>query len=76
MWRLLYLGTKEGLSMEKGNQDFEGEVPSAAISSVNQLHSVSRNLRSRRIVDRELRPGRMSRRDFRKGWVDIVLEMV
>lgn len=78
--RLLYLGTKEGMkahAVSKNNsQNFSLIVPPTALATVNQHHYVSSVACYRRIVNRELTPGHLSRRDFRRGWVDVVLEMV
>lgn len=79
--RLLYCSTKKGMKAEAEaetvdhSKDFL-QVPSTALESVNQQHFVGPDAFSRRIVNRELTPGRLSRRDFRKGWVDVILEMV
>lgn len=72
LWRLLFKGTKQ--SMKEVNES--DELPPTASALVNQMHRTGRDAYSRRIVNRELRPGKSSRIDFRKGWVDVVLEMV
>lgn len=77
--RLLHISTKEGMKAEATalrDNTCSVVVPSTALDSVNQCHYVGPDEFSRRIVNRELRPGRLSRRDFRRGWVDVILEMV
>lgn len=90
--RLLYQGTQEGfnavieaetasVARTRGTSLEETEVPDADVPStaldvVNDQRRVGRDECSRRIVNREITPGRLSRREFRRGWVDVVLEMV
>lgn len=75
LWRLLYKGTKQGMQEETECAE-SAELPPEASSLVDQMYRTGPDIYSRRIVNREMRPGKASRIDFRKGWVDVVLEMV
>jgi hypothetical protein len=76
---LLYLSTKEGMAVAEAADSSASSaipLPQSLLAILDHQHTIGPDDRSRRIVNRELVPGRASRRGFRKGWVDVTLEMV
>ena len=72
--RLLYFGTNEGMRVLALLE--EPTAPKNVFDMIDEQHLVGNSDYCRRIVNRELRAGRCSRNDFRRGWVDVILEMV